>query len=143
VANRTKSAVQQRAVNILRIIARAFGGIAIIFFLIIIFGYIAEDGLNVDLLFIMIPIALAITAFTVSWWRELLGGILMLAAYLLLVFSPSIHSLIYKESLHFYSGMFIYGSPFLVSGILYIVTFWFDQHYDKAKNRLEGKKLAS
>jgi hypothetical protein len=134
---------QKKAADVLRIVARVFGGIIIVFFLILIFGEGAQDGISVESLFVLIPIIIAAAAFIVAWWRELLGGILMLAAYLFLSISPSVHSLIIKESLHFYTGIFIYGLPLLISGILYIMTFWLDHRYGRGKTRLHSKQAAS
>jgi hypothetical protein len=133
VAEGTKSVVRQRTADILRIIARVIGIIIIVFFLIIIIGEGIQEGflnISVESLYVLIPTIVAVAAFILSWWRELLGGILLVVAYLLFSFSPSIHSLSYKENPQFYTGMFLYALPLFVSGVLFILASW-----------LNGKKI--
>ena len=60
-------------------------------------------------------------AFVIAWKQELLGGILMLVAYLVLSFSLSVHSLFYEKEPSFHFRIFYLASPFLVSGILFII----------------------
>jgi hypothetical protein len=115
----TKNPAQ--AATVLRIIARVFGLAVVVFFLTIVFSSGAQDGFKLDILYILIPVVLAAAAYIIAWWREMLGGILMLAAYLLIALAPNIQSLIIGKGLQFYTGIFIYGSPFLITGILFIV----------------------
>jgi uncharacterized membrane protein HdeD (DUF308 family) len=72
-------------------------------------------------LYVVVPVLFALAAFILSWWREFIGGILLVAAYLLLSFSPSVHSLSYGEKPEFYVFMFLFALPFLVCGVLFII----------------------
>ena len=109
-----------RAARILRIIAKVIGIIVAVFFLVMVFGNV-ESIITSEGLFIVIPLVITIGAFVYAWWRELLGGFLLLVGYLLLSFSPSIHSFFYKPEPGFYDGMFYFAAPFLVAGILFII----------------------
>lgn len=118
----------KRTTRILRIIARVISIIVIVFFLLMVVGEGAQSiheegfqGITVESLYVLIPVIIVLAAFIVSWWRELTGGIMLIAAYLLLSVAPSIHSIYYGEGPHFYIGMFFFASPLLISGILFIV----------------------
>ncbi|MBN1161219.1 MAG: hypothetical protein JXA17_04670 [Dehalococcoidales bacterium] len=123
-----------RAARILRIIARVIGIIVAVFFLVMLIGNIESaitsqgfDGITAEWLFIIIPLIIAVGAFIYAWWNEFLGGILLLVGYLLLSFSPSVHSLFYKEEPQFYIGMFYFAAPFLVAGVLFIIASLLDR----------------
>jgi hypothetical protein len=79
------------------------------------------QGITVEWFYVLVPVVIALATFIVAWWRELLGGILLVVAYLVLSFAPSVHSFYYGEGPHFYSGMFFFAAPFLVCGILFII----------------------
>ena len=124
----TLKAGRPRASRILRIIARVIGIIVAVFFIIMLIGDVeiaiksqGFEGITSEWLFIIIPLIIALAAFIIAWRREFLGGILLLAAYLLLSFSPSLHSLFYREEPRFYFGMFYFAAPFLVCGVLFII----------------------
>ena len=124
----TLKAGKYRAARILRIIARVIGIIVAVFFLVMLIGDIEMaissqgfGGFTSEWLFIIVPLIIALGAFIYAWWRELLGGILLLVGYLLLSFSPSVHSLVYKAEPQFYAGMFYFALPFLVAGVLFII----------------------
>jgi len=124
---------KKNIVTVLRIVARVFGFIVTVFFLIVICAGGLQDGVTVESLFVIIPITVAVAGYITAWWRELSGGILLVAAYVLLAISPNIHALVYGNDLQFYTGIFIYGSPILVAGILYIVTWRLDRRYIKGR----------
>jgi hypothetical protein len=117
-----------RAARILRIIARVIGIIVAAFFLVMLIGNIESaitsqgfEGITAEWLFIIIPLIIALGAFVYAWWREFPGGILLLVGYLLLSFSPSVHSIFYGEKPQFYFGMFYFAVPFLIAGVLFII----------------------
>jgi hypothetical protein len=119
---------QRRTVKVLRIIARVIGIIVLAFSLTMLIGEGVEtlksEGLNsfsLEVLYVVVPVLFALAAFILSWWREFIGGILLVAAYLLLSFSPSVHSLSYGEKPEFYVFMFLFALPFLVCGVLFII----------------------
>jgi hypothetical protein len=122
---------RRRAARILRIIARVIGTIMLTFFLALIIGdavqSIQSDGFNVvtgEMLFILIPAIIALASFVLSWWFELIGGILLVFSYLLLSFSPAIHSIYYGPKFEIFLGMFAFASPFLIVAILLIIAWW-------------------
>ena len=78
-------------------------------------------GITIESLYVLIPMIIVLAAFIVSWWREFIGGISLVATYLILSFAPSVHSLSYGEGPHFYIGMFFFAAPLLVSGVLFIM----------------------
>jgi hypothetical protein len=130
-ANRTKSGVKQRTAGILGIIAKTIGALVLAFFLTIVIGEIVmscnssvSQGATWESLFILVPIIIALAAYIIAWWRELLGGILLIVSYLVLSFSPSVHSIFYGTGFSFFSGMFLYALPFLVAGVLFLLTDW-------------------
>ena len=133
------------AARIIRIIAKVIGIIVAVFFLVMLIGD-AEmaiksesfKGISTEWLFILIPVIIALVAFFVAWRWEFLGGILLLAAYLILSFSPTIHSVYYGPEFRFLAGMFYFALPFLVSGILFIVA----AQLDKSASRLKREDSA-
>lgn len=125
----TLKAGRYRAARILRIIARVIGVIVAVFFLAMLIGDVeiaiksqGFEGITSEWLFIIIPLILALAAFGLAWRWELLGGILLLVIYLILSFSPSLHSVFYHNEPRFYYGMFYFAAPFLVCGVLFIIT---------------------
>jgi hypothetical protein len=112
----------------LRIIARVIGTIFAAFLLAMVIGDAVDSilsesskGINLEVLFIVVPVIIALAAFILCWWREFAGGIALVAAYLILSFSPSVHSLFYNAAPGFYYLMFFVSSPFLIAGILFII----------------------
>jgi hypothetical protein len=119
--------IKKKTAGILRIIAKVIGTLVLVFFLVMLVSdaeasYESEilNGITQEYLFILIPVIIGLAAFIVAWWRELLGGILLIVAYLILSFAPSVHSIYYGSGFRFYLGMFLYSLPFLVTGILFI-----------------------
>jgi hypothetical protein len=122
---------RRRIAWILRIIARVIGTIILAFFLAMLIGdavqSIQSDGFDVitgEMLFILIPVIIALASFIFSWWFEFAGGILLLFSYLLLSFSPAIHSIYYGPEFEIFLGMFAFASPFLVVALLLIIAWW-------------------
>ena len=131
--------------RILRIIAKVIGIIVAVFFLVMVIadaqGAITSEtfkGITLEWLFILIPVIIVLAAFLVAWRWELPGGILLIPAYLILSFSPSFHSLFYKDEPQFYWGMFYFAAPFLVAGVLFIAAAWLS----KRGSALERKDTA-
>lgn len=124
----TSDISRERTARALRIIARVIGTIATAFFLAMVIGDAVDsilsensEGINLEVLFIVVPLIITLAAFILCWWREFAGGIALVAAYLILSFSPSVHSLFYNAAPGFYYGMFFVGSPFLIAGVLFII----------------------
>ena len=143
---RTLSGIDRvRVAGILRIIARVIGIIVAVFFLVMLIAD-AEmalksetfKGITPEWLFILIPVIIALAAFIVAWRRELTGGILLIPAYLILSFSPAIHSIFYRPEFRVSGGMFLFALPFLVAGVLFIAAAWLSRR----ESLLERKNTA-
>jgi len=122
------TAGQRKLTTVLRSIARIIGVIALVFFLLMLIGDGVQtiqdegfSGISAESFFILLPVIVALAAFVISWWQEFIGGISLVLAYLLLSFSPSVHSIYYGDEPRFYIGMFFFALPILVSGVLFIV----------------------
>jgi hypothetical protein len=118
---------RRTAIN-LRWAARIIGLIILALFLSILVGETiaswTEEGLSfsVESLYIIVPAVLLLAFYLLAWWKERLGGILLVAGYLLLSFSPAVHSIFYNmEGFTFFIGMFFFAAPFLISGVLFIL----------------------
>ncbi len=112
----------------LRWAARIIGLVAVVFILLILAGESIstwnDSGIifTFESLYIFLPSAILLTAYILSWWKERLGGILLVAGYLLLSLSPSVHSIFYGgEGFTFFAAMFFFAAPFLISGVLFIL----------------------
>jgi hypothetical protein len=118
---------RKRLAKYLRLIARIIGGIITVFFLWFLIGEtvmsIPAEGFTFDVesLFIVVSVIIALAGYIVSWWQERGGGSLLILSYLLLSFSPTIHSLYYGPGFQFYAGMFLLALPFLIAGILFLI----------------------
>ena len=120
-----------RVARILRIVAKVIGIVVAVFFLMMLIGdaemAITSDtftGITAEWLFILIPVIIALAAFGIAWRRELLGGILLIPAYLILSFSPAVHSIFYNPEFRIVGGMFLFALPFLVAAVLFIAAAW-------------------
>ncbi|MFH1647686.1 MAG: hypothetical protein ABID71_08400, partial [Chloroflexota bacterium] len=71
----------------LRLVARIIGIFVAVFFLAMLIGdavtSIREEGfkgITTESLYAIVPILLAVAAFVVAWWRERVGGIILILA---------------------------------------------------------------
>ncbi|OGO30059.1 MAG: hypothetical protein A2Z29_06515 [Chloroflexi bacterium RBG_16_56_11] len=85
---------------------------------------------NVESLFVIVPVIFTIAFYGIAWWREKIGGWLLVAAYMLLSMSPTLHTLVYDKSFHVYLGMWLFASPYLISGVLFLVAARFSPEYN-------------
>lgn len=119
---------RKRPAKKIRLAARIVGGIITVFFLWFLIGEtvmsVQSEGFTFDAesLFILVPVIITLAGYIVSWWQERGGGSLLVLAYLLLSFSSTIHSLYYGSGFHFYAGMFLLALPFLIAGILFLIS---------------------
>jgi hypothetical protein len=117
-----------RTAKVFRIIARIIGIMVLVFFLAMLIGDAVQainsegyTGINREALFVIVPVIVALAAVVVSWRYELTGGILLVFTYLLLSFSPSVHSVYYNHEFQMFFGMFVFAAPFFLAGILFII----------------------
>jgi len=111
--------------------ARIIGLVVTAFFLMMIVGdaviSIQEEGFKFDVgvfLFVIMPVVIALGGFITSWWRERIGGYLLILTYLLMGFSTSVYGFCIGEGFHFRTSFLIIGSPFLVAGVLFLIASW-------------------
>lgn len=124
-----KNEGRKRFAQAARIIARVIGLIVLVFLLFIVVSNAADvvkkngwQGLiDNDSLYILVPTVLAAAAFCLAVWWEFAGGIAVIAAYVILGLSPNILDLANGGEFHLYLGIFAFGAPILVSGILFIL----------------------
>jgi hypothetical protein len=76
------------------------------------------QGLDPEGLFAVIPVVIALAAFIISWWMERIGSFLLILAYLVLSFSPSIHALFYGWGFNLFID---YTLPFMIAGVLFLI----------------------
>lgn len=114
--------------SIARWTARILGLLICLFFLILIVGEIVQAILDAKLsfepesLFIIIPTAFAVFSYILSWRKEKTGGRLLVAAYFVFSLSPTLLSIIRGEGVHIYLSIFMFSLPFLITGILFLVS---------------------
>ena len=111
-----------------RLTARIIGIFVAVFFLAMLIGEgvasMREEGfrgITTESLYALVPLLLAVAAFIVAWWRERVGGILLIVAYMVLSLAPSVHSIYFGKGFQFYAGMWFFALPFLVAGIFFII----------------------
>lgn len=132
---------QRRLGKRIRLAARIIGLVVSAFFFMMLAGDAVMSiqaegfkGISAEgIIFAFVPIAIALSSFIISWWLERVGGTLLILAYLLLSSAPTIHALYYGRGLHFYAGMWLYTLPFLVSGILFLISSWLSRKADRAE----------
>lgn len=118
----------QRQGRGLRITARVIGLIGALFF----FAMVAGDAIDTILtngfqaldpegLSVVLPVAFAIIAYIIAWWRERAGGILLIIAYVVLSGSPTFRGLFRTGSFHIFSDMWLYTLPFLIAGVFFLL----------------------
>jgi hypothetical protein len=73
-------------------------------------------------LFIIIPTAFAVFSYIFSWSKEKTGGWLLIAAYFIFSLSPTLLSIIRDEGFEIYLSIFVFSLPFLITGILFLVS---------------------
>jgi hypothetical protein len=108
--------------KVIRWSARIIGLILTLFLLVLLIGGAVSEGITGESLYVIIPVIIAFTAYIAAWWREKIGGIVLMAAYVLLSLSPTVHSLVYDEVAQIYPGMWLFILPYLVAGVLFFIS---------------------
>ena len=121
---------QQRIQKRIRWTARIIGLVTIAFFLIFLIGEtvmsIQAEGLKFDVesLFIVVPTVIALAGYIVSWWREQVGGSLLILVSIAFGILPSINAQPSWSVLQTLQGWLMLGSPFLITGVLFPISSW-------------------
>lgn len=87
---------------------------------------IQAEGLkfNVESLFIVVPAVIALAGYIVSWWREQVGGSLLILVSITFGILPSISAQPSWSVLQALQGWLMLGSPFLITGVLFLISSW-------------------
>jgi hypothetical protein len=115
-------------ISIARWAARVLGLLISLFLLVLVIGEIAQAIQDEELsfepesLFVIIPTIFAVVSYVLSWWNEKIGGWLLVAAYFVFSLSPTFLSAVRGEGVQLYLSIFLISSPFLVAGILFLVS---------------------
>ena len=82
-------------------------------------GYIPFSG---DTLLTLIPFLIAVVGSIVGWWREKIGGWMLVAGYLLWIILPIVYYAITgKYGLIIDYMMICAGLPYLIAGVLFLI----------------------
>jgi hypothetical protein len=112
-------------------VARIIGLIILVFLLMILIGETVTSvqdknfKFDVESLYIIIPTIIALTAYILSWWHKTLGGFLLILVSITFGVLPSISAWQHQASwsvLHALQGWLILGLPFLIVGILFLIS---------------------
>ena len=125
----TNNGFNSRLVKGFRWSARIIGILVIAFFLMFLIGEtvmaIQEEGfegIELEGFFVALPIIIAAAGFIVSWWRERVGGSILIVAYFLSGFISAIVSLYQGEGFHLRAPIWwLITIPFLVAGVLFLI----------------------
>jgi hypothetical protein len=125
-----------RASGIISWVARIIGLIILVFLLMILIGEtvtsIQDEGFTFDAesLYIIIPTVIALTAYILSWWYKTIGGSLLIFVSITFGVLPSIsarqHQAEWSVS-HALQGWLILGLPFLIIGVLFLISAYLDR----------------
>jgi lipoprotein signal peptidase len=77
---------------------------------------------DVESLFIVVPAVIALAGIVVSWWREQLGGSLLILVSIAFGVLPSMGA--GWSILRALQGWLMLGLPFLVAGVLFLISWW-------------------
>ena len=93
---------------------------------------IQEEGFKfyAESLFIVVPTAIAVSGCIVSWWRERVGGSLLILASIAFGIFPSVSAEQHQvpwSMLDALLNWLMLGSEFLIVGILFLMSSWLSQ----------------
>jgi hypothetical protein len=116
--------------------ARIVGLVITAFLLMMVIGEtitsIQAEGFKFDVesLFVVVPAVIALAACIVSWWRERLGGSLLILVSIAFGVLPSIGA--GWSLLRALQGWLMLGLPFLIAGILFLISSWLSRKSDSS-----------
>ena len=87
---------------------------------------IQAEGLKFDVesLLIVVPAVIALAGYIVSWWREQVGGSLLILVSIAFGILPSINAQPSWSVLQALQGWLMLGLPFLITGVLFLISSW-------------------
>ena len=121
------SSTKQQRTQGIRWAARIIGLVITAFFLVFLIGEtimsIQAEGFKFDVgsLFLIVPV-IALAGYIVSWWREQLGGSLLILASIAFGIFPSMRAGWSMREL--LQGWLMPGSLFCIAGVLFLISWW-------------------
>ena len=125
---------QNRLAKRIRWAARIIGLVITVFLLMLLIGEtvtsIQAEGFKFDAesLFVVVPAVIALAGYIVSWWRELVGGSLLILVSIAFGIFPSVsaqqHQVPGWSVLQALQGWLMLGSPFFIAGVLFLLSWW-------------------
>ena len=107
---------------VVRWLARVIGFVAAAFFLALVTGEFLEEFSWDGLVFAGIPALVIAAGYVLSWFREQSGGWVMVGGYVLFSVSPTFYDVYRAADVGFYWAMPLTLLPFLVAGVLFLVS---------------------
>lgn len=128
------SATEQKPlVKGMRWAAWIIGGVVLAFLLMMLIGEgimaIRDESLGLDVasLLIILPILTALAGYIVSWWREEIGGLLLILVSMAFAILPGVGAQWAWSVLQALRVWAILGLPFLIVGGLFLLSWWFSR----------------
>ncbi|MBE0637593.1 MAG: hypothetical protein IH598_03650 [Bacteroidales bacterium] len=82
-------------------------------------GFLEFDIQGEELTFVIILFSMCLIAYILSWFIEIIGGLLLTISAVLLPFYVQLN-----EGISASKSLIYYGLPFLIPGILFIIAWW-------------------
>jgi len=124
-----------RPSTIINWVARIFGLIVLIIFVWFLIGETVvtiQEGNEFDVqsLYIILPVVIALTGYILGWWHKIIGGslLVLVSVILAILVSQAAQNNIGPESnFHAVWGWLILGLPFLIIGGLFLISAYLDR----------------
>jgi hypothetical protein len=115
--------------------ARIIGLIVLIIFVIFVIGDTVDtiqqgNGFDVQSLYIILPVVIAIVGYVLGWWHKIIGGSLLVLVsiiFTILVAVAARSNLGPESNFHAVWGWVILGLPFLIIGGLFLISGYLDR----------------
>jgi hypothetical protein len=117
-------------------VARIFGLIIVVVFLVFIIGDTVdtirggEVEFDIEILYIILPIVLALAGYILAWWHKTIGGSLLILVSIIFgifMFVAIQRHQMTSSDFRALEGWLILGLPFLVVGALFLISAYLDR----------------
>jgi hypothetical protein len=121
--------------TIIKWVARIVGLIVLVIFVVFLIGNTVDtlqqaNKFDIESLYIIVPIVLALIAYILTWWYKIIGGSILILVSIIFAILLSTATRINTEltsDFHAVLGWLMLGLPFLVVGILFLISSYFDR----------------
>jgi hypothetical protein len=126
---------KRRSSLVINWIARIFGLIVVVVFVIFVVGDTIDtmqqgNGFDVESLYIILPIVLALAGYILAWWHKVIGGSLLILVSIILSILIGWATQRFQgpmSNFHALIGWLLLGLPFLITGALYLISAYLDR----------------